>query len=123
MLKYKEHPEEAWKIMDHRFGPGELNAGDDHKSVTARQPSMTAMIAGLCLWFLMWAWTIIGTAYVVIGALYFALDPEGHYISIQGDTMREKLVNMAIAGSFGAVGILYLCLRRLGYLRFGDRTP
>jgi hypothetical protein len=109
--------------MDHRLGTGALNAGDEHKSTPKRQPSMAAMVAGLCLWFVMWAWTIIGTVYVVIGALYFALDPDGHYISIQGDTTREKLVNMAIVGSLGAVGILFLCLRRLGYLRLGDRIP
>jgi hypothetical protein len=88
-----------------------------------RQPSMALMILGLCVVLLMWGWAIIGNLYVAIGALHFLVDPEGRFTSIQGATTREKLVNMAIAGFFGAVGLAFLCVRRLGYLRFGDRKP
>jgi hypothetical protein len=94
----------------------------ENQSGPPRQPSMAAMIAGTVLWFVMWVWAIMGTLYVLIGVLYFAVDPDGHYISIQGDTTRDKLVNMAGAGALGAVGIIFLCLRRLGYWRFGDRS-
>jgi hypothetical protein len=88
-----------------------------------RQPSMPLMIVWVFLCLAMWGWAIIGTLIVVIGALHFAVDPNGDYISIEGATTQEKLKHLAIAGLLGAVGITFVCLRHLGYLRLGDRKP
>jgi hypothetical protein len=95
----------------------------DSRPDPPRQPSMPVMIVWVLLCFWMWGWAIIGTMYIVIGTLYFTVAPIGDYISIEGATTQEKLRNMAIAGLLGAVGITFVCLHRLGYLRFGDRKP
>jgi hypothetical protein len=75
------------------------------------------MIVWVLFCFVMWFWAIVGPLFLVIGPLSFYVD----WVEFPGKTPEEKLGNMGLGASLGAVGIAFVWLRCRGYLKFGER--